>query len=320
VSAPADSLLAMSTRLFPKGLGADKYVPSGIAARCDWIVLSDRNEPRTALLKQSDRPSPRHVFLSLRSPFVALAFFIEQVLPAISGPFVLVSGSEDATVPTQLDERWRRFNAQERGWITAILDDPRLVRWHAENLDDASHPKFRPLPVGMLFRNPDAGLRIAVPDVVPVANRPVRVLCAHRARTGLQWDLRREIAQLCKEHFSSFCTVLENEVPEPEFLHLLHQHAFVICVEGGGLDPSPKAWQALLHGAIPIVRSNALNEAYARLPVAFVDDWDESCLSGDILRDWVRRLAPQFEAGAARLSLLDRLGIDYWWDQIDATP
>lgn len=37
-------------------------------------------------------------------------------------------------------------------------------------------------------------------------------------------------------------------------MRLMQSHAFVLCAEGGGVDPSPKAWQAILHGAIPIIR------------------------------------------------------------------
>jgi hypothetical protein len=318
VSAPPGSLLPLSTRLFPKDQGADRYVPSGIAARCDWIVMSDRQEPRTRLLVQRNAAAPSHVFLSLRSPFVALAFFAGQVLPRIPGPYVLVSGSEDATVPTQLDGRWRRFDAAERAMIAAILDDPKLVRWHAENLDDASHPRLHPLPVGLVSRDPAAGAPVPVPQVTPLAQRPLRVLCANRARAGPQWALRREVARLCRSQFGGFCTVLEEEVPESEFLGLLREHAFVVCVEGGGLDPSPKAWQALLHGAVPVIRSGALDAAYRQLPVAFVPHWDADCLSASILGRWATQLAPRFEPGAPRAALLERLGIDYWWSQVAA--
>ena len=94
-----------STRLFPKFQGAQAYVPTGIAARCDWVVLSDDEKPHTSLLRRVDTRSPRPVFLSMRSPFEALNFFHDEVLPAIEAPFVLVSGSEDVTIPNQLDLR-----------------------------------------------------------------------------------------------------------------------------------------------------------------------------------------------------------------------
>ncbi|MEN9063000.1 hypothetical protein [Ponticoccus litoralis] len=38
----------LTTRLFPKAGGADRYRISGLAARCDWVVLSDTQPPVTA--------------------------------------------------------------------------------------------------------------------------------------------------------------------------------------------------------------------------------------------------------------------------------
>jgi hypothetical protein len=316
VSELPTSIEVHSTRLFPKMLGAEAYVPTGIAARCDWVVMSDDEEPHTSLLRRVDTRSPRHVFLSLRSPFAAIKFFHDQVLAQIEAPFVLVSGSEDITIPNQLDLRWRRFHAPESRKIEAILQDPRVLHWFAENLDARSHPKFSPMPLGLVFHDPQASHRIPVPQVPPQAARPLRALCAHRVREDWQWDVRREVTELCRQHFSEFCTIPDGEVPLDEFERLMHQHAFVICAEGGGLDPSPKAWHALLHGAIPIVRSTALDQAYAGLPVVFIQGWDASTLSLEQLRDWQRQHAPAQDEPAKRERVLQLLGIESWWSKI----
>jgi hypothetical protein len=302
----------MSTRLFPKNKGADAYVLTGIAARCDWVVLSDTKAPRVKLVKQAGAHAPRHVFLSLRAPFDALAFFVDEVLPKIEGPFVLVSGSEDVTVPNQLDLRWRRFAVEESRRIGVLLDDPRLIRWFAENLDDPEHSKFSPMPLGMVFPDPAASHRLAIPDVPPLRTRQLRALCAHRVREGPQWDVRRRVTQLCRTHFADLCTIVEHEVSEEAFVELIREHAFVICADGGGIDPSPKAWQALLHGAIPIIRSSGLDAAYEQLPVAFVDSWDALALSPEKLAHWVHEYAGMHE-GANRATVVERLGIDFWW-------
>lgn len=309
-----ETLEVMSTRLFPKNRGADGYAITGIAARCDWVVLSDSQAPRATLVKREEG-SPRHVFLSFRAPFDALSFFLDQVLPQIVEPFVLVSGSEDITVPRQLDRRWRPFSTEEIIRINALLEDPRLVHWYAENLDDASHPKFSPIPLGMVFPA-SSGPQMRVPSVPPLGARPTSVLCAHRVRNGAQWDLRREVTRLCRDYFSGFCTVVEDEVPEHRFIELVHRHAFVICVAGGGLDPSPKAWQVLLHGAIPIIRSTPLDAAYARLPVALVEEWNASTLSRAKLGEWTSRYSPIHDIPEHRAVMLQRLGIDYWWTHI----
>ena len=46
--------------------------------------------------------------------------------------------------------------------------------------------------------------------------------------------------------------------------------SFTACAHGGGVDPAPKAFEALAAGSIPIIASSALDAAYqdsSRTPV-----------------------------------------------------
>lgn len=306
-----------STRLFPKDLGADRYRITGIAACCDWVVLSDKAEPQTHLIKRRGVRSPETIFLSFRWPRAALRYFVESVLPQIQAPFILISGSEDTTIPNQTDKRMMAFNQQDRDDVAAILGNPLLKYWVAENLDDAGHPKLHPLPLGMVF-NEEPQIRdlIAMPTSPPLSDRPVKALCGHRVRTGDQWETRRRVSALAAHEWRDWCTPVEDDVSETAFIDMIHQHAFVICVAGGGLDPSPKAWLALLHGAIPIIQRSALDDAYAHLPVAFVDDWSVDSLTMDKLTRWHHELSPVFDQPGLKRAMQKRLSLDYWWDYI----
>lgn len=77
-------------------------------------------------------------------------------------------------------------------------------------------------------------------------------------------------------------------------------HSFVLCVEGGGVDPSPKAWQVLEQGAIPIIRSHSLTEAYRRHPVVIAPDWASEHISAEKLQHWRAQRAPLFAAGSGQ--------------------
>lgn len=282
------------------------------------MVLSDSVSPFVHLHKNSDTDKPRHIFLSLRSPYEALGYFCDHILPVLNAPFVLVSGSEDVTIPNQLDKRFRRFNDYEQQIIQKILDNPHLIHWFAENLDDASHPKMSPLPLGILFKDgiPETG--VAIPTIPPLASRPLKVLCAHRIRDDKQCDTRRYVSKLAKAHWSDFCTCLDHEVPEAEFVELLRKFAFVLCVEGGGIDPSPKAWQAIMFGAVPIILDSALKDAYVQLPVVFVSKWEGSCLNIEMLKKWHHIFSAFHDDPQQRKKVIERLGIDFWWSKIQA--
>ncbi|MEB3255353.1 MAG: hypothetical protein VKJ05_03080 [Synechococcaceae cyanobacterium] len=314
--APEAGLTVLSTRLFPKYGGAEAYALSGIAARCDWVVLSDEQEPQVVLRRRVERQTPRHVFLSLRQPYAALAFFEAEVLPRIRGPFRLVSGSEDVTLPRQLDKRWRPFTPEERKRIVRILHDPRLTAWAAENLDAGIHPKLMPLPVGLTFPEGGAERPLPIPRIPPQGCRPLRLLCAHRVREGPQWEPRRQVLEMARRELAAWTTLLEEEVPERRFIQLLRQHAFVLCVAGGGLDPSPKAWLAMLHGTIPVVQSSALDGAYRDLPVAFVDEWSAEALQPQQLAAWQRSLIAAIDTPEGRRRTLERLSLEHWWERI----
>lgn len=307
-----------TTRLFPRYQGAEKYAITGIAARCDWVFLSDYHAPQTYLHRNVQTDTPRHVFLSLRGPFDALSGFATQVLPRLTAPFVLVSGSEDLTLPRQEDHRWRGFSEEEQGHIRTILEHPMLIRWFAENLVEDSDPRFAPLPVGMVFPEGPPENGVPVPRHIPLGERPLRVLCAHRVREGEQWDLRRDVTELARSAWAPWCTVVEDELSEEGFLDLVRSHAFVICARGGGVDPSPKAWQTILHGSVPIICDSPLRSAYVELPVAFVPQWIAGSFSPPLLTAWRQRHVPAHDTPEGRRETLRRLGAAYWWDRIAA--
>ncbi|MCG6943341.1 MAG: hypothetical protein LJE69_19075 [Thiohalocapsa sp.] len=306
----------LSTRLFPKNEGATGYRITGLASRCDWVILSDYKSPTLHLHRNRDTESPSHIFLSLRSPFAAIRYFADCVLPALTSDFVLVTGSEDVTLPHQIDARLRPFNTEEERAIARILGHPGLVHWYVENLDDEGLPKCSPIPLGLVF--PDGGASsITVPASPRLRGRDLRVLCAHRHREGRQWESRREVSRFAAGPWYSFCTTPEGELPQSEFLAAMEAHAFVVCVEGGGLDPSPKAWAALLHGAIPIIRRTALMPAYARLPVVFVQAWRPEAIDASRLCKWRDDLSVWFDDRCRREEVIRRLGLDYWWSYIE---
>jgi len=308
----------LSTRLFPKFKGAEAYALTGIAARCDWVVLSDRDEPRVADRLRTDIANVRTVFVSLRSHEVALEHFLDHVLPRLTAPFVLVSGSEDVTLPNQTDKRWPAMPEALRDRLLEALDHPLLLQWFCENLDEAAHPKLRPLPLGMVFPEAMADPVLTVPEWGGAGQRHRRILCAHRVRDGAQWDIRKQVTALAKTHWRSFVTVLEDPVGEDEFEALIRAHAFVLCVEGGGLDPSPKAWQTLLNGAVPIIRKTPVAAAYADFPLVQVDAWQADALSAGQLDEWFEVHFRSGRVNARRQEIINRLGLDYWWAQIEA--
>ena len=69
-----------------------------------------------------------------------------------------------------------------------------------------------------------------------------------------------------------------------DFLTKMSTYQFVLCPHGGGLDPNPKCWEALLMKTIPIVKRNTMSESLEHLPIVIVNDWNEITL--DKMDEW----------------------------------
>lgn len=319
LSGPRDlKRIAHSVRLFPKGKGADAYWLTGVASQCDWAIVSDGRPPHVALRKTRRPERPRHIFLSMRSPAPAIRYFTEEVLPLLSERFVLVTGSEDVTLPNQTDVRFVPYDQATKKRLRHIGEHPLLAHWFAENLDEKWTPNISPLPTGFVFPEAKKNRPYKCPVVPKLADRPLLALCGHRIRSGQQWEPRRKVLELAKNAWAPFSRVIESPISEPEYLSHVEGCSFVMCVEGGGMDPSPKAWQAIQHGAIPIIRGTSVAQAYEHLPCMVIDDWRSDALTIEKLSAVKADLTEMFDDPALRAEVLHRLSLSFWWERISS--
>lgn len=303
-----------STRLFPKGSGPDGYEITGIAALCDWKLISDVDG--SVKLYTGNISQPRTIFISLRGGIKVFKYFEEEVLPKLISRVVLVSGSEDITLPRQVDCRYSPFNHNEKALLERIRCDQRVLVWFAENLDLVL-PKMKPIPTGYVFGGSGAPVDYIEVSDIPLEKRNRRAFCCHRQRDGDQWSARKMVSELCRSKWKQHTTFVENEIPLVSYMDYIRAHPFSICVEGGGLDPSPKAWLSLALGSIPIMRRSATTEIYAEtLPVAIVESWNSQSITPELMDNWIEQLSPWFKYSEMRKELEFRLSKTYWWNKI----
>lgn len=285
-------------------------MPDGIAAEADWALMVP------CMFGKPDI-SPRIIYVHS----AMLPHFVGSPLRFMNTTdrFVLVSAGLDMTVPRQIDQRYKQslrgFGGNDGGQFFRILvEHPMIIHWFAENRD-VLHPKLSTLPTGMSTgTNPDNSLE-NLPDpstLIPVTKRPMKIFSSDRVRTGTgQWALRGEIRQLCLSLPDICLTPPDNGggngIDRIEYLKLLVSVPFVACVQGGGVDPSPKAWEAVLAGAIPIIQSSWVDDAYEQLPLVIIDDWHSIFNTSDSTANiqakfqaWAAALAPYYEVGSAK--------------------
>lgn len=208
-----------------------------------------------------------------------IARFFQTIHPYLTVPYVLITHNSDCTIP------YPDFNSDNIRYIMysqpeyplpdnylAYLDDPKLIHWFTQNCN-GSHPKLSPIPIGL-----------ANAHIVPHGDFHILESVQQRAHA------------LEKKHLMYFnCVVETNRAerrraaeilattqlcyqpsfkPVQEYLEDIAASYFVVSPPGNGPD-CHRTWEALLLGAIPIVKHSAFDSLFDDLPVVIVHDWTE---------------------------------------------
>lgn len=211
--------------------------------------------------------------------------FVEEALPTIQKPFVLITTDGDETVPTGL----RAATAD------ALLGAPNLRAWYTQNHDGSGGPKLKPFPIGLDLHTPRpfSSPRKLLSDLVaiaavrpPPAEQPLGVFCD--LGLNLNSEVRREAMRVLAS--CPHVEFLSHRVSQRDIWRRYAGAPFVLSLAGNGLD-CHRTWEALYLGSIVVTKRSPLDPLHAGLPVAIVDDLVE-LLDPANLRRWRDDLAP----------------------------
>ncbi len=252
--------------------------------------------------------------------------FNREVLPHLRHPVVVVNAECDLAIPGD-------FGTDAE----TLVASGKVRRWFAVNYDHRRYADLvTPLPLGLNYglkrtlgrRGPrlrDGWYRSDAPPIAeqdrvwaeaaaaapPVSRR--RLLAF-----GEFWLNNSSRERRYGESRADIHAVLRGNpavvfppapLPKPDLLRAYSGHAFVISPHGRGLDCF-RTWEALLCGAIVIVKRSPLDPLYRGLPVVILDDWRE--ITPAALATWADRFGDHFD----RTRLRQVLSADYWWDEI----
>ena len=287
---------------------------NGLALKCDWFI----HETQIVNITSTDKP--KYIFISNFLGNITIPYFVNNILPNINHSIIIIIASEDYTFPKGDKDCRDNFYYDKQDIVYTLINSIYVKRIFVENLDTI-HPKLYPLPLGILEEK-----KIYYNDLIientktpKITDREINVFCCHRNRQDTdsckQWNDRKIVTDLCLTKWSNFVTY-KDQIDVIEFKETLLKSKFCICVHGGGIDPSPRVWEALLCGSIPIIQRSTLDEAYSRFPIVYIDEWTEDCITEEKLVQWMEKYKTYYENIDKRNNVLNMLTLEYWWNII----
>lgn len=225
----------------------------------------------------------------IKTDWEYLEEFFTRYHPQIAHPYILLTHNSDHGAP---------------GPFGNYLDDPKILAWFAQNVEGEVHPKLHPIPIGIANKCWEHGNPRIFSSLLPLAENQDRpYFCYLNFEPSTYPKERPYVRSLFAEQ--PWCTVSKTK-DLTHYLQDLSQSKFVISPRGNGID-CHRTWEALLMGAIPIVRSSSLDPLFSDLPVLIVDDWET--ISESYLKE-------QYEIIKQKAHQREKLFIEYWIKQI----
>ncbi len=231
----------------------DFYRSAGVSRLHDF----DPHTIYPSLVKERD-------IIFCKTDYIFNGFFQKDVLPHINNPFILISGISSFHIGSNGDKSY-----------LDILKNPNLMKWFCTNPPDDEINKIIPLPIGFEEKERDGGNQSLLFDCHEnrkefKEKKPKVLLPFHNIETNSKREKQvEELKQL------PFVFHQEERLSFKEYMDLVNDYKFVICLEGSGPDVH-RNYEALLVNTIPINKKNIterLFQTYA-LPGEFLDSWD----------------------------------------------
>jgi hypothetical protein len=214
-----------------------------------------------------------------------LGRFFLKIHPYIRCPYILICHNSDESMPKPYQK---------------YLNDPKIIRWFAQNIENYSHPKLVHLPIGIANRYWEHGCIEVLKKAISESKKyPKEHLLYLNISIGTYPQERMKVYQLFKD--VSYCFSSSSK-PFEEYLLDLGKCKFVLCPRGNGCD-SHRTWEALYMGAIPIVKTSSLDPIYENLPVLIIKEWEE--ITEDLLIN-------AYEMLSKKSHKMEKLNADYW--------
>ena len=184
--------------------------------------------------------------------------FFKKIHPLIKAHYKLITHNSDNHITSDL---------------LKYIDD-KIIHWYAQNVK-VSHPKITPIPYGLenlhFYTNGNTSI-IKKEQEREQRERQNKILFGFSVSTN-PGERQPALDNLLKTKLAEKISGWPNAW---KYLKILNSYKFVAAPPGNGID-SPREWQALYLGVVPVVKRSIMTEYFRSLglPMWLIDDWGE---------------------------------------------
>ena len=191
--------------------------------------------------------------------------FQKHIFPRIKNRFILVSGISSYHIGSNGDKSF-----------IDMLNSPKLIKWFCTNPPDYKSDKIVPLPIGFEEKERPGGNQQSIADFyenrTDFKNKKDKILLPyHTLETNPERkNLFEAMSQL------PFVETQKNKLSWSDYMNLVDEYKFVICLEGSGPDVH-RNYECMLVGTLPINVRNTIHTLfdYHDLPGIFINKWSD---------------------------------------------
>lgn len=301
----------------------------GIINSCDLGCPTEAPQEYFSKSKQK-YPSPKTFeavkpgsIIWLKCEFVQQ--FIQETLPEINSPFVLVISDGDDSFPSE---------AHLGTSIDTYLSNENIIHIFAQNCDySGKSSKLSHLPIGVDYHSiayskksyrgekgspssQEAALKKILKELQPTYLRKKRAFVDFQLNDSMKKGKAKRYLQFGEDRTSIFKQILKSglidygkPMSRSDLWKKKGQYAFSVSPHGNGLD-CHRTWEDLILGCIVIVKTSPLDPLYEGLPVVIINDWSE--ITKENMELWLNLYGDAFSNPSYR----EKLTNAYWLHKI----
>lgn len=270
---------------------ADKFVYS---KKASFPYISS-NAYRTLGIHHLDRYSNINPFKVKKNDCVYvqndetwLSVFFEKIHSRIKNPYFLITQGGIQSLP---------------GRYKCHLDSGKILAWFTKNYDGCEDNRMFALPIGLANAHWPHGNTAIMNKVIAEKHKKKKLIYANFA-IGTKKDVR----SFCKSNLIKRKDVyLSTPKDYTSYLRDLAGSKFVASPRGAGED-CHRTWEAMLLGAIPIVKTSPLDCLFEGLNVLIIKEWDQIPST--------ERLEKLYSEMKEKEQLREKLFFPYWKNYI----